>query len=165
MATILERNYVNGIVLLRVSSPTNYSHGEFTPTSLREEFCDLADEYPKSLKYIIYWYSEGSYCGSGYVLLGSKSGKEWWIECLSHNSCDGPLEGFLSPLYSPARFASLDALFANGTNEWGKDIEVLIEIARDFDQEEIKKRNLKKAQQDIAIAPQREHHPIQDLEL
>ena len=68
----------------RVESPKQYSNGEYEPMDSPppDNFAD-ADE-------ILYWYSVGSYCGSGNALI-LKDGKVA-LASLSHCSCYGPWE-------------------------------------------------------------------------
>ena len=58
------------------------------------DYCELEEwdieRIPKHVDEIWYWYSTGSYCGDGYILM--RSGRQYDIHCCSHCSCYGPTE-------------------------------------------------------------------------
>jgi hypothetical protein len=76
---------------------------------------------------IFYWYVTGSYEGSG-ELIAVKNGK-WYMKCLSHCSCYGPMENFASDI-SDYNKNSLDELLASGTDDWKKGYAPLVELAK-----------------------------------
>lgn len=73
--------------IIRVQPPANYLEYDRDDTEL--DVYDLKN-IPKEVEWIRYWYAQGSYDGSGMMILKTKDG--FYLHDMSHCSCYGPLE-------------------------------------------------------------------------
>ncbi len=93
------------------------------------ESCELEDDELKTIEelgadVVFYWYSYGSYEGSGQILF--RINKKWYLHDAGHCSCYGPTDDI--ELTSP--YDSPDDILKNCSEEYQKEIEPLIELAK-----------------------------------
>lgn len=157
--------HINGFTAIQIDSPGSYSCGEYSKYSL---FKDLAQSgISDYVKYFVFWYSVGSYCGAGQALMGD--GSEWWIKDMGHCSCYGPLEKInewdANGDVTSRKFSSLDELLKNGSKEWQAEVKPLVDAAKEFINEIKKKNKLVSDAEEIKKIPPRKWSAIDDLEL
>ena len=78
------RNY-KGIKIYQVRGHTGYYDDE---TEISDY--DLKTLFGKNISKVVYWYATGDYEGGGEALM--KVDRRWYRVCLSHCSCNGPLD-------------------------------------------------------------------------
>lgn len=93
------------------------------PTELDDY--EIRDLEGKGLVKVWYWYTTGSYEGSGQLLALDSAGK-YHVHDMGHCSCNGPTDGFSTS--DP--FDSLDDIARRCSPDLMKDLRVLIEAAR-----------------------------------
>lgn len=81
---------------------------------------------PDFVQEIWYWYTGGGWDGQGYMLL--RSGDEYQIASLSHCSCYGPMDDIGS--LQESQFKPFDSLFSNCTKDYLRDIQPLLDLAK-----------------------------------
>ena len=73
--------------IVRVSSPNLYLGFDRDDAELDEY---ELEKIPEEVEWIKYWYAQGSYDGSGMMILKTKDG--YYLYDMSHCSCYGPLD-------------------------------------------------------------------------
>jgi hypothetical protein len=76
---------------------------------------------------IFYWYVNGGYDGYG-ALIAVKDNR-WYIKDLGHCSCYGPLEDFATDI-SEYTIEKLDDILTKGTDDWQKEYDPLVALAK-----------------------------------
>jgi hypothetical protein len=105
--------------------PNGYNNSWGEELSELDPKWELPEVYALNLDAAWYWYTSGSYEGDGKILM-YKDGK-WDESSLSHCSCYGPTDG----ISFTGEYSSLDELEKGGTEDWYKEIGILVEAARE----------------------------------
>lgn len=86
------------------------------------------DNIGSKVSVVFYWYSGGSYCGSGQFLMKLKDGK-WILHDGGHCSCNGPLDD----IDYDATFESLDKVLSMCSQNYLGVVQPLIDMVREQD--------------------------------
>lgn len=92
-----------------------------------EEFnnCELEQLNELNIQKAWYWYGEGDYEGTGYILMLKDN--KYYVHDMGHCSCYGPLED----INFSRGYDSFDEIEANCSKEEYEQIKPLVEMARE----------------------------------